>query len=810
MGLYDNYKQSNSSYISQFAGSIVPEVSGFVNTMKTRYEEAQEQDDALFEAMGNMIHLPTEADTLYANELKQEYATRMAQRVEKGDYENMGRRTKRDARSFVTDYKPLANRLQAFQTIQQRVMDDENISSPEKKQEILSYISHINQTPKNADGTLQRDGTGRVSLKAIQDWAYAKDVDIDKKLIEIMKEIETESIQQGFVPDGQGLMVSQTNEVRSKEDIARMAYDRMKSDPEIAAMVKRDALLQTYNVQGDALNFAVASRNKSKYDELVASGLKPEEIKKLAVNSGMTVEDLKIKPYDMIESAYTSRGLSPEQAKRDFLRVKVEEELKAPHVDLVSDILKVNKVKLDARQDPTFAAKLKFEYDKKLKDYEAEMEKAELIQQFVDEPEGKTTDYLTLQKQFREANDAYVEANNVFKSQLGTLIGDKPVIGTNISGVSQEVKDWDNRMSLYLNNSEKQAELLGSIKDPDTRNELQSLFARHSKAKVNLQSATQSMEAIPQTVHDNALDKAWKLYASDNSDLRYRTYKTKEEYGKYLKNKLENADIKGGFLGIGWEDKNDKGWINLSRSFNAYIREMNEGVKQNRGRTQSAVSTFEPYGTGYVKDMTQMFTNLAAGSPNTFVDKSGSSFTKHLEKYAEDNDWTESDKRIYMNNLRVRMADQLSPSGQAQFVIGLPDGSTRVFENSSFGTQKAKEMAARMMEGTAHNFTETERAYQAANVARSFGTQEIIYTDDILLNNARKGQVVDLNDKYAFKVITSSKNSSFGSPTTGNLMVKDPRTGKYKEVMPETNNITLEQLRTTLGMESFNKIYNRQ
>lgn len=814
MALYDNYRQANSSYISQFAGSIVPEVSGFVNTMKNRYEEAQEQDDMLYEAMGNMIHLPSEADTLYANELKQEYATRMADRVQRGDYENMGRRTKRDARSFVTEYKPLANRLQAFQTIQQRVMDDENIFSPEKKQEILNYISATNQTPKNPDGTFMRDANGKVALSAIRDWAYAKDVDVDKRLIEVLKEVEAESIQQGFVPDGQGLLVSQTNEVRSKEDLARMAYDRMKSDPEIAAMIKRDALLKTYNAQGAELDLAVELRNKSKYDQLLDSGVKPDQIEQLAANSGVDIESLKVKPFDAFRAKYPLRGVSEEQEKRDFYRVNVEDELKRPHIDLVSNILKVDKIKLDARQDATFAAKLKFEYDKRLKDYEAEMEKAELIQQFVDEPDAETLDFVDLQRNYKEANDAYVEANNLYKSQLGTLIGDKPTIGASVSGISEEVKDWDNRMSLYLNNSEKQTELLNEIKDPNTKNELQALFNRHAQSKVKLQNASQSMEAIPQSVFDSALDKAWKLYSGNTKDPNSRTYKTKQQYGEYLKKKMETADIGGGFLGIGWQDKNTKGLINIDRALNVYIRELNEGVKANRGRTQSAVSVFEPYGSGYVRDMTQMFTNLAAGSPNTFVDNSGNSFTTFIDKFADDNKWKESDKRMYLNNLRVRMADQLSPSGQAQFVISLPDGSTRVFENSSFGTTKAKEMATRMMEGTAHNFTETERSYQVANLARSFGTQEIIYTNDILLNNARKGQVVDLNDKYAFKIITSSKGSLYGAPTTGDLMVKDPRTGTYSRVFEEddaeTNNITLEQLRAALGIDEFRKVYNRQ
>lgn len=808
MALFDNYRQANSSYIPQFVGSIVPETAGFVNNMRNRYEQAQEQDDILMDAMANMTHLPDEADSLYANELKEDYANRMIERVKKGDYENMGRWTKRDAKNFVTEYKPLINRLQSFQSIQQRVMNDENILSPEKKNEILGYIQHINRTPKNADGSYIRDENGRVALNSIQDWAYAKDVDIDKKLIDILKEVETELTQSGFSPDGQGLMVSSTNEVRTKEDMYNMALQRMQSDPEIKAMLKRDATLSTYNLQGPQLDYAVAQRNRSKYDELIGQGLKPDQIKQMAINSGMTVDDLKVKPFNMIAGAYAQNGLSQEQAKRDFLRVRVEQELGEPHADLVSNILKVNKRKLDARQDPVFAAKIKHEYDKKLVDYEAELEKAEIIQQYIDEPEGKTMDYVDLSRNYNEANTGYMEALNLYKNGLGDVLGNKPTINSS----KEDIDRWNKTMDSYLNSPTKQTEILQRTTDPAKKSELQSLFNRHNNALAKLSTAKQAFESVPQSVYNNALNKAWDVYLSWNKDPKSRQYQTKEDYGKFLDKTMRESKIGSGPLGIGWKDQNKGAFEWFSRSTDTFIREMNKGVKENIGRTRTPVSVFEPYGSGYVKDQTQMFTNLAVGNPNSFT-SGGKSLNEYITKMADDLDWDDKQLATYYNNIRVRMADKLSGDGTAQFAVSLPDGSTKMFNSSAFGPNKSREMSARMMQSSAHSMTNSEFNYQVSNVARSLSADEMQYANPVVLDNARKGQVVDINDKYAFKIINSAKSSNWGSPTTGTLMVKNPRTGKYEtikdqngKVMPGTENMTIEKLQLTLGSEVYNNI----
>ena len=97
MGLYDQMQQAQSPYMSQFVGSVVPELNQYANTMNTRYEQAQDSDDMLAEALGNLHHLNLDGDAQYANELKDHYYQRLLNRSQQGDFENMGRRTRMDA-----------------------------------------------------------------------------------------------------------------------------------------------------------------------------------------------------------------------------------------------------------------------------------------------------------------------------------------------------------------------------------------------------------------------------------------------------------------------------------------------------------------------------------------------------------------------------------------------------------------------------------------------------------------------------------------------------------------------------------------
>jgi hypothetical protein len=222
MGLYDNVRMSDSPYLSQYVGSVVPEIAQYSQLQQQRYNEAADSDDKLSEALGNLQHLGFQGDTQYANELKGQYYQRLMDRSGRGDYENMGRRTKRDAMDFVQAYQPLLQRQQDFVNIVKKVNADPNISDPDKKAQIIQYIQHMNETPKGTDGNFIRDASGKVQLNGVQDWNYAKDVDINKKLADLLSKKEADIMQSKFTTVG-GFRVSTKEELRSPQVMARLA-----------------------------------------------------------------------------------------------------------------------------------------------------------------------------------------------------------------------------------------------------------------------------------------------------------------------------------------------------------------------------------------------------------------------------------------------------------------------------------------------------------------------------------------------------------------------------------------------------------
>ncbi len=121
MGLYDQAKMQDSPYLSQYVGSIVPELADYSKIVQTRYNDAASSDDQLTEALNNLQHLGLAGDTQYANELKQKYYQQLQDRSAQGDYENMGRRVHRDAMNFSAAYQPLIQRQNDLATIVKRV-----------------------------------------------------------------------------------------------------------------------------------------------------------------------------------------------------------------------------------------------------------------------------------------------------------------------------------------------------------------------------------------------------------------------------------------------------------------------------------------------------------------------------------------------------------------------------------------------------------------------------------------------------------------------------------------------------------------
>lgn len=342
MGLYDQVQQINTPFMSQFVGSPVKEIGEYSQLEQGRYNEAANSDDALGEALGNMGHLGLDADTQYANELKNQYYQRIQDRADSGDFENMGRRTRQDATKFSQAYLPLMQRQRDFADIVKRVNSDQNISDPAKKQQILQYIQHINTVPRDSTtGDYQRDSNGRIQLGGIQDWGYAKDVDINKKLTDLLSKKEADVTAGRYFSDGHGNLINTIDKVRDPRYIAQLANEMQQSDPEIKAMIDRDTNLQTYNMNPDEVKqqLSASGLDKSPYQQLRAKGANDHEIAAYLKSNRIDLSTAKIAPLDIQKMQLMQSGMSEQAAEKAILNNQVSQGIRNQHSSLVGGIL---------------------------------------------------------------------------------------------------------------------------------------------------------------------------------------------------------------------------------------------------------------------------------------------------------------------------------------------------------------------------------------------------------------------------------------------------------------------------------------
>ena len=182
-------------------------------------------------------------------------------------------------------------------------------------------------------------------------------MDINKKLADFLSKREADMTQSGYSSNGNGLMTSVKRETRSAAELARLAKEMMETDPEIKAMVERDVELTTYNYTPTQFTQIANANNISEYDRLKRHQLGDDRINAILKSKGMSLEAAKLKPVDVLRQDFINRGGTTQQADQAFVKDLVRKGITAPHTDLVSQLLKVDKQTLEAREDPEFAAK---------------------------------------------------------------------------------------------------------------------------------------------------------------------------------------------------------------------------------------------------------------------------------------------------------------------------------------------------------------------------------------------------------------------------------------------------------------------
>jgi len=341
MGLYDQVNQTNTPFMSQFVGSVVPELNAYAGTMQKRYDTAADSDDALGEALGNLQHLSLDADTQYANELKSQYYQQIQDRAATGDFENMGRRTRQDAIRFSQAYQPLIQRQKDYAEVVKKIQADPTIADPATKQALIQQFQYNNTLKRDANGDFQRDGTGRIQLGGIQDAVYAPDVDINKKLLDELSKKEADIKAGRYFSDGKGNLINTIEKVRDPRYIAQLANQIQQTDPEIKAMIARDTNLQTYAMEPEEVkqHLVNAGLNKSPYQQLKDKGANKHEIAAYLKSQGMNLDDAKVVPLDAQKAQLMQSGMSEQAAEKAILNDQISKGIRNSHSGLVGGIL---------------------------------------------------------------------------------------------------------------------------------------------------------------------------------------------------------------------------------------------------------------------------------------------------------------------------------------------------------------------------------------------------------------------------------------------------------------------------------------
>lgn len=787
MGLYDNYKMSNSTYIPQFVGSIVPELRDFSSIMKSRYEEARNTDDILVEAMGNMQHLSTEEDTQYANEMKQNYMNKLMERSEREDYENMGRRTKRDARQFASEYTPLVNRLKGMNAIKERVLQDKDIFSPETKQKILGKITYMNGTKRDPlTGDFTRDQNGKIVLNAIQDWAYAKDVDINKKLADFLSKKETDMTQSGYRSNGNGLMTSVKRETRSAAELARLAKEMMETDPEIKAMVERDVELTTYNYTPAQFGEIANKGNVSTYDKLKRQGLSDNQINGILKANGMSLETAKLKPVDVLRQDFVNRGGTVQQADQAFVKDLVRKGITAPHTDLVSQLLKVDKQTLEAREDPEFAAKALGAALAVAMAPKGSGDASPLL--VTPDNSVQQLDVTGMFKAEREATEVVQEKQGYLRAAIGSYLNIPAPKG------GKDGADWHNRTGLYLNDKTKQGELIQNLKNSGKLKEADNLtvaFRQYNELNNRAIFAKQKIDNIVGNREDvikEAYAEYKKGYGLFGTSIGRGMRKGSLPYDKFKEALMtetpQHKFFTTGLIGGGWNPLEKDA---LDKAKNTYYEKLQAKAQQFGKSAKTSNTVFEPTSAGWLKNQTDFVEEgIKAGSvkgrdmatgesiDDILTNELGSGwFSKSISE--RDRKDPNSDFNKSLRNLRVRVnMGMRGANGEATATLTTPSGQVRTITLDNVSPNLPTEMAARMINSAGQYMTKGESSYMMQNAAKGAGLSQLKYLNEVDLNNIRpSAHPYRLNDMFYLKVQDAGVDGLGAKSNKYTLMTKE-------------------------------------
>jgi len=742
MGLYDQVKMADSPYMSQYVGSIVPEIANYSNLVQTRYNDAADSDDKLTEALTNLQHLGFASDTQYANELKQEYYQKLQERSERGDYENMGRRTHRDAMNFVAQYQPLLQRQNDFATIAKKVQGDPNIADPNKKAQILQYIQDMNQTPVDPEtGTFYRDANGKVKLNAIQDWSYAKDVDVNKKLADLLSKKEADIKQNGFTSIG-GYRVSTTTKLRDPQVMARLADEIQQTDPEVKAMINRDVTLQNYKLNDDQIADGLKQSALSPYQRLRQKGLSDHDIAIHARAAGMSLEDAKVSPVSRQVQRLVDSGMSESAAKRAVYNELTAQQMRDPSNQLMGDLFGFKQVTQEEHTDEWALMKAKHALD--------QMDKFNGDFQLIKNPAFHTEDQDPTQ-----ITDTYVKKQQATTGMQQSLQASVQAALTKAGLATGDPKKDIALSQIYTEDGTKLAQLVGTLKatNPDLADRLQSAGNTYYQAKSELASHRANTAALEE-VSGADTKKLYQNYVKDMQEnkggtgkpLDYNTFvnglRSKEDPNINLATRLMNKlpGVSGPYTRAkaAYAEALDKGMAKFNAnktSLPGYTSIAPTNDSDGFGRITSFMNDQAQSGALQLRDL-----NTPGGSTTSLAKLIGA-------------DPTTTKGREALRATKVLVNQEPAPDGKISATVYSPDGTQKVVAIDNLDPTMAREIKTRMIEVAGQVGDRQYATSRQQKALAGLGEGAFKYMSTSQLQNREPSSVVyPLNDQLSVRI----------------------------------------------------------
>ena len=739
MGLYDQVKNANDPYVSQYVGSVVPELNQYAATTQARYSQASDSDDMLSEALGNLKHLNFDGDAQYANELKQQYYQRLQDRSTRGDYENMGRRTRQDAQRFAQAYQPLIQRQQSMGELVKKIQDDKDIADPAVKQALIQKAAYINQPRVDPlTGDYVRDASGKIQLGGIRDLTYAPDVDINKMVLDELSKREADIKLGKEYKDGSGNIITDVKKFRDPKYMADLAQDMINTDPRIKAMINRDTDLQTYKLTPEQVKQQLVDNG---YDRIpiVAEGRKGlNKHDSLAAAYSVYADPTK-SPLEQQKAQYKAAGYSDEAAERAILNDHIKQKMINDHTAFAGNVLGFEQHTQDTRTDHFAVAKKAAELANiKNPNLMAVQTSASTTSEL--KPEDLAKNYTI------GLEDLKTRAIPLQTSILSALKGTGLATGDSKkdAALAQE----------YLNNPLK----LSALK--------QQVAQTNPSAAYALESAASDYHNTAALVeHKKNMIEDFEKAGGVDFDKLYQDYK------KNPPKPVTDTYLGGTSLGASssqYQPNNipanlsKEDFINAIRagkySSSDYINSLQEGKKKVlSGDAQgSQYTTLEPTGNGKLNDFTSTLTDLFANNKIKGIDLNGTSTipTDIAETMGIKPNMSAKDKAEAMKNMSVRFNTE-SVNGKPTIQVKGPDGTTRTFQTNNLPEGVQNEINLEVIrQGAASPTTSYGKRLIDQGLIGYGSTKATDITPQYLksINGDASGVLKPLNNDYSVKI----------------------------------------------------------